>query len=69
MATTHSESTAAENTAGPTHRDISDDEVAIRAHEIFINRGGEHGHDQDDWLQAKRELSNGHDAGDHRSER
>lgn len=26
------------------------------AYEIFLNRGGTHGHDVDDWLQAQREL-------------
>jgi hypothetical protein len=57
MATKTTESAAAENAAGPTRRDVSDEEVAIRAHEIFINRGGEHGRDLDDWMQAKRELS------------
>jgi len=51
------ESASAGNTAGPARRDPSDEEVAIRAHEIFMNRGGEHGRDVDDWMQAKRELS------------
>ena len=59
MATRTTESPAAENTAGPTRRETSDEEVAIRAHEIFESRGGEHGHDLDDWMQAKRELSRG----------
>lgn len=31
-------------------------EVARRAHEIFVARGGSHGCDLDDWLQAEREL-------------
>jgi hypothetical protein len=56
MATKTTESPAAENT-GRGRRDASDEEVAIRAHEIFMNRGGEHGRDLDDWMQAKRELS------------
>ena len=30
--------------------------IAARAHEIFQSRGGEHGHDLDDWLQAEREV-------------
>jgi hypothetical protein len=42
---------------GPARRDASDEEVAIRAHEIFMNRGGEHGRDLDDWMQARKELS------------
>lgn len=30
--------------------------IAKRAHEIFHNRGGEHGHALDDWLEAEREV-------------
>ena len=33
------------------------DEVARRAYEIFLARGGEQGRDLDDWLQAELELS------------
>ena len=32
------------------------DEIAQRAYEIFLARGGEPGHDLDDWLQAESEL-------------
>jgi hypothetical protein len=32
-------------------------EVAQRAYEIFLARGGQEGSDLDDWLQAERELS------------
>jgi hypothetical protein len=32
------------------------DEIQRRAYEIHIDRGGPHGHDLDDWLQAEREL-------------
>ena len=31
--------------------------VASRAYELFLERGGEHGRDWDDWLCAERELS------------
>jgi hypothetical protein len=31
-------------------------EIARRAYEIFERRGGGHGHDLDDWLQAEGEL-------------
>jgi hypothetical protein len=31
-------------------------EIAERAFEIYCARGGLHGHDLDDWLQAEREL-------------
>ena len=35
----------------PTH-----EEIEVRAYEIFLERGAEHGHDFDDWLQAQQEL-------------
>jgi hypothetical protein len=38
----------------PTH-----EEIARRAYEIFLARGGEDGHDVADWLQAEKELSLG----------
>ena len=31
-------------------------DTAQRAYEKFLARGGEHGHDLDDWLQAEIEL-------------
>ncbi len=50
------ESAGAEQTVGPTRRDDYTPDVAARAYEIFLSRGGEHGHDLDDWTQAEREL-------------
>ena len=35
------------------------DEVAQRAYEIYQRRGGDHGADLDDWLEAERELKPG----------
>jgi hypothetical protein len=35
----------------PTH-----EEIAARAYHIYLDRGREHGHDRDDWLQAEYEL-------------
>jgi hypothetical protein len=35
----------------PTHGDIQ-----LRAYWIHLDRGGEHGYDLDDWIQAEREL-------------
>ncbi len=32
------------------------DEVACRAHELYLRRGGEHGKDVEDWLKAEKEL-------------
>ena len=37
--------------APPSHEDI-----ARRAYEIYVGRGGGEGHEIDDWLQAEREL-------------
>lgn len=33
-------------------------EVARRAHELYVQRGGEHGHDVEDWLRAEKDLRN-----------
>jgi hypothetical protein len=30
--------------------------IARRAHELFQARGGLHGHDMDDWLEAERQI-------------
>jgi hypothetical protein len=32
------------------------DAIARRAHELFVERGGEHGHHEEDWLRAEAEL-------------
>jgi hypothetical protein len=32
-------------------------EIATRAYEIYLERGGSHGADVEDWLQAERELT------------
>ena len=31
--------------------------IARRAHQLFVQRGGGHGHDLEDWLLAERELA------------
>jgi hypothetical protein len=31
-------------------------EIELRAHEIYVERGGAPGKDVEDWLQAEREL-------------
>jgi hypothetical protein len=33
-----------------------EDEIARRAYERFLARGGEHGHDQEDWYEAERSV-------------
>lgn len=37
-------------------RDPITEAIAQRAYELFLARGGQHGRDVDDWLQAEREL-------------
>ena len=37
--------------AHPTEQDI-----ARHAYDLYLSRGGESGHDVEDWLQAEREL-------------
>ncbi len=39
------------------HREPSSDEIALRAHELYLQRGGEHGKDVEDWVRAEKELS------------
>lgn len=46
----------------------SPDEIAARAYARYESRGGEDGHDVEDWLEAERELRDGsgtHDAAAH----
>ena len=35
------------------------EEIRCRAYQIYLERGGQHGRDLDDWLQAKREFEGG----------
>jgi hypothetical protein len=39
------------------------DEIQLRAYCIHVERGGRHGCDLDDWLQAERELTEEDPAG------
>ena len=34
----------------------TDEEIGLRAYQIYVERGGADGHDVDDWLQAERKL-------------
>jgi len=42
---------AADTAVNPTYEEIAD-----AAYRRYLNRGGEHGRDFDDWLEAEREL-------------
>jgi hypothetical protein len=35
---------------------VTDEDIARRAYELYERRGGGHGRDVDDWLEAEREL-------------
>ncbi len=37
--------------------ELAREEIEHRAYELYLARGEEHGYDQDDWLQAERELN------------
>ncbi len=32
------------------------DDIAKRSYELYLERGGEHGHDAEDWARAEAEL-------------
>jgi hypothetical protein len=36
---------------------IKDNQIQLRAYELYEQRGREHGHDVEDWLQAETEVS------------
>ncbi|MBS1820063.1 MAG: DUF2934 domain-containing protein [Acidobacteria bacterium] len=36
----------------------SDEEIRVRAYHRYLERGGEHGMDFEDWIQARHELKN-----------
>ena len=36
--------------------DPTDDDIRARAYEMYLERGGQHGLDFDDWVRAEREL-------------
>jgi DUF2934 family protein len=38
-------------------QEVLRDGIARRAYEIYVQRGGEHGKDVEDWLRAEKELS------------
>jgi hypothetical protein len=40
----------------PQRRNVSEDDVRLRAYELYVQRGSTPGDDVNDWLQAEREL-------------
>jgi hypothetical protein len=41
------------------HKEISKEEVAHRAYELYVQRGEEPGKDVEDWVRAEQELELG----------
>ena len=39
----------------------SNEQIEARAYELFLERGGEHGHDREDWMAAEKELTQRHE--------
>jgi hypothetical protein len=40
----------------PPRRDPITEAIARRAYELFLERGGQHGHDVDDWFHAEQDI-------------
>ncbi|HSB09265.1 MAG TPA: DUF2934 domain-containing protein [Blastocatellia bacterium] len=40
-----------------TRTEPTEEEIAVRAYHIYLERGGAEGDPQNDWLRAERELS------------
>jgi hypothetical protein len=36
--------------------ELTEEIIRMRAYELFVQRGHEHGHDLEDWLQAESEV-------------
>lgn len=51
--------TPARNAAASNRTSPTQEQIAKRAYEIFLARGGGHGRHQEDWAQAERELKLG----------
>jgi Protein of unknown function (DUF2934) len=39
------------------HKELSKEDVAHRAYELYVQRGSEPGNDVEDWLRAEKELA------------
>ena len=49
----------ARKTSEATRARPTEEEIAVRAYHIYLERGGAAGNPSDDWLQAERELAEG----------
>ncbi len=55
-ATPATESTAPQATQGNGNKEEA---IRLRAYQLFVQRGGVHGHDVEDWFRAEAEVSTG----------
>jgi hypothetical protein len=55
----NAEAIQAETGEIPVGSSAVDEEIRLRAYEIYLERGGQLGRELDDWLQAERELERG----------
>ena len=55
----HMPETSARNATTSYRNSPSHEQIARRAYELFLARGGHHGRHEDDWFQAERELKLG----------
>ena len=49
----------ANNTSESMRARPTEEEIAVRAYHIYLERGDAEGNPSDDWLQAERELTEG----------
>ena len=53
---TRADSMASEPPAISPSRPIGDEDIRARAYQRYLERGGTHGQDLDDWIEAEQEL-------------
>jgi hypothetical protein len=39
------------------NKEVSKEAIALRAHELYVQRGGEPGRDVEDWVKAENDLN------------
>lgn len=54
--TTTTKKTTKRSSVAPAANGPTSEEIALRAFELFLARGGEHGHHEEDWHRAEQEL-------------
>lgn len=57
--TTASTATRTRKTAAPASSTPTHEQIAARAHELFLSSGEPHGRDVEFWLEAERQLREG----------